>query len=349
MSSFCQTYPRLCRFSATLLAAFVTTISLHVQAQDVDPQKAAAAQTLFEQAMGEMEAQQFASACKKFEEVTRLLPEGVGGKYMLGECYERLGRLASAWAQFSFAFQLATRFGQTERATDANARAEALKPKLATLCIAVPEEMRKVPGISVLRDGVDLREPQWGTEIYVDAGPHDVIVTAPGYTTWKKRIEVLTDAVQVKLAVPQDAIKPEIKTPPKEVLPPIAPVVIMPHAPDRSWQRPTGIAGFVVGAATLVTGNILGGLAIAKKNESNDSGHCAISTNRCDDVGLTLRKEAVGLGNGSTGLFVAGTVVGVVGVVLWVTAPKATNEKKEPRERVGLEIGPGRIDLHLHF
>ena len=350
MSLFYQTNRWRLPKRAACLFTFVMTLSLHARAQDVEPQKAADAQALFEQAMVDMEAKQYANACKKFEEVTRLVPEGVGGKYMLGECYERQGKLASAWAQFSFAFQLATRFGQTERANDAQARVEALKPKLATLCVTVSDELRSVPEISVIRDGIDLHDAQWGTPLYVDAGPHDVIVTAPGYTTWKKRVEVLTDNVEVKLVVPKDAIRHEIMTPPKEKHP-IAPVVVTPPPPDYSWRKPAGIAGYLIGSVMLSTGFILGGLAVAKKNESNESGHCTLATNRCDDTGLTMRKDAVGLGNASTGLIVAGAVVGVVGVVLWVTAPKRppTDEKTGLEKQLMLELGPGRVDLRVHF
>jgi len=352
MRSFRQTNKWIGYVYAAGFGSFLLTTSFEAPAQEVDPQKAAAAQALFEQAMGDMAAQQFVNACKKFEEVTRLVPEGVGGKYMLGECYERLGKLASAWAQFSLASQLANRLGQTDRADDANARAAALKPRLATLVVLVPDAVRNVPGISVTRDGVDLRDAQWGTAIYVDAGQHEVVVTAPGYTIWKKPVEVLTDGVNVKLAVPDDAIKLEVKIPPKESGP-IIPVVIMLPAPDHTWQRPVGIASSAIAVATLVTGSVLGGLAIGKKNESNASGHCMFTTNKCDATGLTQRKEAVGLGNASTGFFVAGAVLGAVGVVLWVTAPKAGKAAEthvpQGQTKVGLEIGPGRAGVNIHF
>lgn len=325
-------------------------VSFDVRAQDVDPQKATDAQALFEQATADMEAKQYASACKKFEEVTRLVPEGAGGKYMLGDCYEKLGKLASAWAQFSFASQLASRFGQTERATDATARAEALRPKLATLTVFLPDSLRHIAGISVVRDGIDLREAQWGTAIYVDSGAHEVTVKAPGYSTWKRRVEVLADGVQVKLPIPEGVIKPEINSPILGKNAP-GPIVIIAPEPDRSWQRPFGVTLSAFGAATLATGGILGGLAIAKRNESNESGHCTLETNKCDDEGLTMRKEAVALGNASTGFLLAGTVVGIVGITIWATAPntKSSHEKKKSGEQVEVRAGLGRIGISGQF
>jgi len=292
-----------------------------VYGQQIDPQRATDAQALFEQAMNEMDAGQFATACKKLEEVTRLVPDGVGGKYALGECYERLGKLASAWTQFSFAQQVATRLGQTERAEGARGKAESLKPKLATLTVSVPASLASVQGISIVRDGVELREPQWGTPLYVDAGQHEVVVTASGYSTWKKRVEVLTDGAKAKFSVPENAIKPDAKEQAKAGAP-LIPLLITPPAPERTWQKPVGLAISGVGVVCLAAGAISGGFAIAKKNESNDAGHCNAETNRCDDIGVALRDQAVGLGNASTGLLIAGAAVGVGGVVLWLTAPK---------------------------
>lgn len=325
-------------------------VSFDVRAQDVDPQKAAEAQALFERATTEMESKQYASACKKFEEVTRLVPEGAGGRYTLGDCYEKLGKLASAWAQFSFAAQLASRYGQTERATDATARAEALRPKLATLTVTMPDSLRRIAGISVVRDEINLREAQWGTAIYVDSGRHNIVVQAPGYSTWRRRVEVLTDGVSVKYAIPEDAIEAVIIPPNPDNLPPGSIVIIGPE-PDRLWQRPLGITLSALGAATLVTGGILGGVAIAKRNESNESGHCTLATNKCDDEGLRMRKEAVGVGNSSTGFFVAGAVIGALGVAIWATSPntKSNPEKKKTPERVELRAGFGQFGIGGQF
>lgn len=296
--------------------------------QTIDPQRATDAQALYEQAVAEMDAGKFASACKKLEEVTRLVPEGVGGKYTLGECYEQLGRLASAWTQFAFAEQVAMRLGQTDRAEDASKRAAALKPKLATLSIIVPAVLSQVPGISVVRNGVELREPQWATALYVDAGQHELVVTAPGYTTWKKRIEVLTDGVNVKFSVPEGAIKPDPKAKPQGGEP-IVPVVIAPPAPDRTWQMPLGMASVGVGAVAIVAGAIFGGVAIATKNDSNADGHCDVQTNRCDEFGRLMREKAVEWGNVSTGLIIAGSALAAGGVLLWVTAPPPKQGKRD--------------------
>src|SRR5262245_4192707 len=69
-------------------------------AQTADPQRASAAQALFDQAFDEMGKKQFASACPKLEEATRLVPDALGAKEQLALCYEGWGKLASAWSQW---------------------------------------------------------------------------------------------------------------------------------------------------------------------------------------------------------------------------------------------------------
>ena len=62
-------------------------------------ERAAAAQALFDEAMRLMKADQNAAACPKLEESQRLDP-GMGTEFRLAECYEKVGKLASAWAKF---------------------------------------------------------------------------------------------------------------------------------------------------------------------------------------------------------------------------------------------------------
>ena len=65
---------------ATLLIAFAA-----IQARAADPERVLAAQALYDQATAEMEAKDYPSACSKLEEVTRLVPEGLGAKLTLGQ------------------------------------------------------------------------------------------------------------------------------------------------------------------------------------------------------------------------------------------------------------------------
>lgn len=44
--------------------------------------------------------------------MTRLVPEGLGAKLTLAECYESQGKLASAWTQYTVVESMAARTGQ---------------------------------------------------------------------------------------------------------------------------------------------------------------------------------------------------------------------------------------------
>ncbi|NUO48654.1 MAG: tetratricopeptide repeat protein [Polyangiaceae bacterium] len=89
---------------------------------------AGAAQQLYDRAVELMGQKNYAEACPKLEEVTRLVPDGFGAKLTLAECYEAQGRLASAWEQYMFVESAASRANQGDRQRLAAERAAALKP-----------------------------------------------------------------------------------------------------------------------------------------------------------------------------------------------------------------------------
>jgi len=313
------------------------------QAQAVDAQRALTAQALYDQASAEMDAKSYVSACRKLEEVTRLVPDGIGAKLTLGECYEALGKLASAWSQYALVATLAARVGQPERAQRAGVKAAALRPKLASLSIEVPPEVRALPGLAITRDGVLMGEAQWGAPLPVDAGGHEIVVTAAGYKPWKKQAEVVANGAQVVVKVPP--LRAEAPAPQASAA---QLGRVAPPPPDRTWQRPVGLAAIAAGGVGLGAGAVLGGLALGRRAESQEGNHCD-AQNTCDATGLALRREAVGLGNGSTVAFVAGAAVLAGGVVLLLTAPAseakpARGSGARPRAQIVATLGGLRFE-----
>src|SRR5687768_7618823 len=75
----------------------------------------AAAEALFDQGVRLMKQNNFADACPKLEESDRIDP-AVGTLLYLGECYERVGKTASAWATFREAASIANNSNQADRA-----------------------------------------------------------------------------------------------------------------------------------------------------------------------------------------------------------------------------------------
>jgi hypothetical protein len=338
---------RLACLSALTFATSMLSSPNASFAQRADPQLAAMSQALFEQAVAEMAERKYASACKKLEEVTRLAPEALGAKLELAHCYDQLGRLASAWSQYSLVEQLAERAGQEDRATEdrateAGRRAADLRPKLATITVNVPASVRKLNGIEISRDRLPLGEAQWNTELPVDVGPHEITASAPGYLLWKKTTEVVMDGAHITVVI--DALIKDPKGPQKPASRTTDPVVVV-APPDRSWQKPMGITATAMGGTSVLAGLIVGRVAISTKDEAYERNLCN-EFNFCNAEGLQLRKQAVKMGDAATGLVVAGSVIGVGGVVLWVLAPKAPADKPKATGRLtGIAFAQNGISL----
>ncbi len=301
-----------------------------------DPAHAATAQALYDAANADMEAGSFAAAQKKLEEVVRLLPDAPGAKLTLAECHERLGKLASAWAEYAAAEALARRRGQPDRAQIAADRAAVLRSRLATLTIRVSPGAAGLPGLSITRDGAPIGDAQWGTPLPVDAGAHEIAVAAAGHARWTTRVEVVTDGADLALTVP-----------------PLAPILVAappappPAAADRPWQRPLGLGTIGAGGAGVLIGVTAFGLSAARQGASSD-GHCG-PNGACDDEGAALRRQARGLADFATGALIAGGLIAGVGAVLVLAAPAQDGAGETRKAAVRAAVSPGGLTVGWSF
>ncbi len=135
----------------------------------------AAARVLYDDGLKLMDEKAYAKACPKLEESHRL-KANVNVQFFLADCYEQIGRTASAWLHFSGAATRAKSAGQAAKAEQAKKRATALEPKLTRVTIKIAEE---VPGLEVRRSGVLVTKPQWDSAIPVDPGDVEVVASAP--------------------------------------------------------------------------------------------------------------------------------------------------------------------------
>ncbi len=125
---------------------------------------AALAEKLFDDARQLMAKKAYPEACPKLAESERLDP-GVGTLLNLGDCYEKSGKVASAWATYREAEGASVRDGQKKRATFAASRAKALEPSLPYLVIEMPANV----GASVTCDGKAVGATSLGTPMPFDA------------------------------------------------------------------------------------------------------------------------------------------------------------------------------------
>jgi Flp pilus assembly protein TadD/opacity protein-like surface antigen len=155
---------------------------LDVQTPSASPMTQAeqAARVLFEEGRRLAGGGQFALACEKFEEA-RTLYSSAGVLANLADCYEKIGRPASAWTAFGEAAAIATRAGRADDAAAAKRRQGLLESRLGRLTI---QASHLVDGLTVKLDGGDVSRDTWGTAIPVDPGIHEIRAQAPGYEPW---------------------------------------------------------------------------------------------------------------------------------------------------------------------
>jgi hypothetical protein len=135
------------------------------------------AQRLFEAAKELQDSGQIADACPMFAESQSLAP-GVGVTLHLADCYERAGKLASAWRQFHAAERMAHERGDDRRAELAHRRSQALESKLNRLTVTMGAGAHD--GWQVAIDGAPLPADRWNVALAVDPGDHVVGVQEPG-------------------------------------------------------------------------------------------------------------------------------------------------------------------------
>jgi hypothetical protein len=192
------------RLSAALVLLALLLAAGHAAAQS---SQRVAAQALFDQGRNLMNEQRYAEACSKFEESQRLDP-AIGTQFNLALCYERQGRVASAWALYLEVAGDTKKRGEIDREKVARERAGQLEPKLSRLVVKVPEASRTT-GLKIDRGGEDVGAALWGMPTPVDPGKHVITANAPGKKPWSTEIDV-----------PPDAATAEVEVPPLEDAPP---------------------------------------------------------------------------------------------------------------------------------
>ncbi len=263
------------------------------------------AQSLFDQAVKLMEQGKFSEACPKLAESQRLDPGG-GTLLNLGLCREKEGKLASAWEAYNEALSQAIKDGRKDREATARQRIGVIEGSLAKITVVVSPEAARTPGIDVRIDGTPLRQAAWGVLTPIDKGDHEIFATAPGKVEWKRTVHV-SSGMTVRAAVPPLADAPVASRPGG-------------HAarPSSSSRATMGWVVGGVGAAFVIAGGAMGGLAIDRRSQSN--ANCP--NDQCTQKGVDLNEEAktlawlsdIGIGVGAAAV--------VTGVILVLTAPK---------------------------
>ena len=175
----------------------ITTAILITHASSARAQSAEA-EVLFRDGRALIKQGKLAQGCAKIEASERL-ESSIGTLLNLGDCRERLGKLASAWAAFRKAEGIAKNAGTDDKREDeARRRAVALEPMIPSLTL---ELTAPVPGLAIRRNG-DLIDPALiSTAIPLDPGSYVISAEAPGYAPWRTDL-IIQYKQKRKLVIP---------------------------------------------------------------------------------------------------------------------------------------------------
>ncbi|HMA95072.1 MAG TPA: hypothetical protein VKP30_20415 [Polyangiaceae bacterium] len=305
----------------------------------------AAARHLFDEARGLSRKGQYADACPKFEQSYGLDP-GIGTLFNLADCWEHLGRTASAWATFREVANEAARAHQRAREQVALKRAQALLLRVSKVVVRVTAGAQD---LQLLRDGVALARAELGEPIPIDPGQHAFEARAPGKRSWRAVVNVPPGGQAIEVRVPALA---DVETAPaapivsqqapavahaqdsKTTAPPIkkSPLLVSPlsqspprfDVPSHSNQVAFSYVAGGVGVVALAAGTFFG-LRVLSKNDEADlicrSGRgCTeqdqAALDRANDAARSARTMAVvSFGVGGAALATA--------VALYLTTPSS--------------------------
>jgi hypothetical protein len=324
--------------------------SAHVAHAQVGSDKVSA-EALFEEGRRLMAQNKAADACPKFAESQRLDPSPAT-LLNLGSCYEKLGRIASAWAVYKQAASAANATKRADYLASAQKHSASLESRLARVTInaAAP-----VDGMEIKRDGVMVGRGEWGVAIPVDPGSHVLEAIAPKKLPYKSTFDVKEEGTLQNLTVPALDDAPEA-APTTVTPPPTTTTTASPSTTGPTSTSPMGttegegahrgnsqrwVATVVggVGVIGVVVGSVMATRAKSKYDESLKS--CPNDKNLCTADGVSQRDDARAAGTQATVALGVGAVAMVAGVVLWFTAPKSNVATTGPATaRVRFEVAP---------
>lgn len=295
----------------------------------VHAQSAPAAEALFLEGRALIKQGDLKAGCDKLE-ASEKLETSIGTLLNLGDCREKLGQTASAWAAFRKAEAAAKRAGNDKkRHAEARRRAQKLEGELSNVVIQVG---KATPNITIKSDGETLDAAVLNTPLPVDPGTHTIIAEAPGHKPFRTEVTVGKGSKRY-VVIPTLEREPE-PVAVRPVPPPPAPVgeptpaptqttiITTPPAEPRTivvrdtWSgtRMAAAGLAVLGAASLGAGIYFGSRANDLESQSN-----AICPEMvCSDPeGLRLNDDAQDNAMRANIFLIGGGAAVAVATVMW--------------------------------
>lgn len=270
---------------------------------------AEAADRLFKEAKALMSESRFNEACPKLEESQRLDP-ATGTLLALAVCHESEGRIATAYREFKQVLPATAGEKRRDREALVQARLKDLAPRLPKVVVVVEGAAAQAPGLSVRLDGEVLEPSLYGTDVFVDPGPHTVEATASSGEPFRATSTLAERAVR-RIVVPPFAGRPAVAA---EQHP-------TPHN-DGPVLTPRTLGKVLMGAGVVGVGigAVFGVQAIQKSSDAKSLCDPAACT---DPRALSVNDDAKSAATLSTIAFALGGAALIGGGVVWLTAKPA--------------------------
>jgi hypothetical protein len=293
-----------------------------------------AADALFREARGLLQAKNYEAACPKLAESYRLDPVP-GTLFNLADCEEKQGRIASSLLRWQSLVDLLT---VSKRLTDP--RLPAARKKVEGLGARVPKlTLRLRPtklDVVVFRDGIELRGAGLEAALPVDPGEHSVLVRAPYRHDRSYKITLQegesrelelepgepdgTEPRPLALPVPTASAAPSASSPPvasaPEPPPPSPPLV----PASGGWQRPAGLVVGGVGLASLIGAGVTGVMMMGHRQTVDED--CNRAARTCSTQrGQDAADAGKALAPVNLALWILGAAGVGAGAYLYLTAP----------------------------
>jgi hypothetical protein len=288
-----------------LFALLVAGSAAHAQGNPT------AADDAFKKGRELYKANQFAEACEQFELSQKLDPAN-GTLFNIGQCSERIGKLATAAAAYR---EVVANDTNEQRKASAGERLKAITPRIPKLLVTVD---KPPPGIVVeIASKAGPRGVAANTPVEVDFGDYSVVVRARGYSEFMSRVKVSQEAKTTSVTA---LLKPGASN--SETIG----VAKRPNDSDapHSKRKLYGIGAMATGGGVLVGGIVVGVLARNRWADAQDvcDGTCTTQADvdRANELGDQARSKATL----STVLVLGGAAIAGVGAYLFVTAPGET-------------------------
>ena len=290
-----------------------------------------AAEVLFREGRDAMKTGDVELACKRFAESHRLEP-AAGTLLNLGDCSERLGRLASAWQAYTAAADLL----DDERRAFAASKRDELGLKVARA------RLRRAEG-SPTDCGFFLGETSLGTvddvPIPVDAGPRTFELRCPGRAPGTAEATFVDGEVRAVVITPGPAREGEAPT--------------TAELGGEHHATTPGVPGLVVasvvlgglGLVAIGAGAATGALAIDRQSIVESSCEPGVSgTLQCSPDGVNAAQEGRTFATISTATFIGGAVALAASATLLVIH---VSSDEEPAARVHGWLTPGEGGIRV--